>query len=688
MFRSHFLLRAKSVRNSLRGRYSTHKSNDKLAFGGLVLTGAVFLSTSLWATNEYQANCAGVSDVKKYDALSSGPIVSEEKIFIDENEKDFAFIVTGAGTAGCLTAYLLAKWLEERNVAGKVLLLDRGPDFDGRDGPDPMMDAWFTNWGTFGEAHTAYRHDGSEYPVIPTSHNGIGGCGTHDTRISFVMRPEQRKRVAEKMGWTFEQLTLYFQAVLDMIPLLPSIPGEEEYYTKMIESLTNPENPHHLHRLIDNFANNGNSAVLGDRDVYKRAEPVMNTIGQPLLAMYNNELRWTSAYLLRPGNHRPNNLVVVPNAIVDKVVFDEENKRAVGVRFAVGSQQYRANVTSSGGEIALTSGAFGNVGILQRSGIGPKAVLDTLQVPVVGDNPMVGRGIDHPEASIMYEWIKEEKDLPRGGVNGWPLVVFATTQPEEKTKKTLEFMTHFGAGYAEPYTAFPSVLATPNCMQPNLNTGYLATINSTRPNDILLLTHLDQREDWEVIAKGIQQMEKVFAQAQKDNLVGKRLLPPPEVNMNDLQDVTEYVKENHFTVFHWACTTRAGKNPEIAAADEHFRIRKSLSSCLGESTNSCSKKDSKPEVICNLRVGSAASLPELSEANPHLSIGAFSFALAHEMVKSFLNDPTAEPKELKKAEDSLRATNGQLSVRRDGEEYPLLGRVAVEYFAEWKREHD
>lgn len=64
---------------------------------------------------------------------------------------------------------------------------------------------------------------------------------------------------------------------------------------------------------------------------------------------------------------------------------------------------------------------------------------------------------------------------------------------------------------------------------------------------------------------------------------------------------------------------------------------------------------SPSKVVSNLRVGSASVLPELSEANPHMSISAFSFAVAHEMTSAYLKQPleTCLPKELQNASKTL-----------------------------------
>jgi hypothetical protein len=39
---------------------------------------------------------------------------------------DFNTIIIGGGTAGCTTAYILAKWMDESNIPGNVLLIEKG----------------------------------------------------------------------------------------------------------------------------------------------------------------------------------------------------------------------------------------------------------------------------------------------------------------------------------------------------------------------------------------------------------------------------------------------------------------------------------------------------------------------------------------------------------------------------------
>lgn len=95
---------------------------------------------------------------------------------------------------------------------------------------------------------------------------------------------------------------------------------------------------------------------------------------------------------LRPIRARPN-LHVSINTHVTRVLMDAENKRALGVEF------YKDNVLHkvyARREVILSAGAIGSPHLLMLSGIGPRANLEQVGVPVVQDLPGVGRNLqDH-----------------------------------------------------------------------------------------------------------------------------------------------------------------------------------------------------------------------------------------------------------------------------------------------------
>lgn len=342
--------------------------------------------------------------------------------------------------------------------------------------------------------------------------------------------------------------------------------------------------------------------------------------------------------------------------------------------------------------------SFNNISFLSR----PRAVLESAGIKeVYVDNAEVGHGVDHPEIGVLYEWLDKwnlpEGDLPRGGVMGWPLSAFLHFLPEHKDlfpenpqcdAKNDFVMGHFGAGLCEPYTEFPTVVCTPNCPRPDLEAGYRAQITSTNPEQSLRVIHAEQRQDWETMAQGVFAAVRMFDHLQARGVVGKRLEPPFEVSAANSEELVQWIRENHFTVFHWACTCKAGTNGTVA--DAQFRVR----------------NIQQNSTVNNLRVGSAASLPDMPDANPHLSITAFSFALAEELVRTQAtrkNRYFQSPTELRKAETDLNARTASmagvlsrrqlvdqqqlLQVRRAGQEYPNLRNAATRHYEEWLKQH-
>ncbi|KAB0522459.1 GMC family oxidoreductase N-terminal domain-containing protein, partial [Pseudomonas chlororaphis] len=92
------------------------------------------------------------------------------------------------------------------------------------------------------------------------------------------------------------------------------------------------------------------------------------------------------AYLTDPVRSR-RNLHIRPDTLVDKVLFD--GKQATGVQLANGEKLLAD-------EVILCAGTYGSAAILLRSGIGPAADLQGLQIPLVADLPVGQHLVDHP----------------------------------------------------------------------------------------------------------------------------------------------------------------------------------------------------------------------------------------------------------------------------------------------------
>lgn len=113
---------------------------------------------------------------------------------------------------------------------------------------------------------------------------------------------------------------------------------------------------------------------------------------------------------LRPARLRKN-LHVALFAHVTKVIFDETNKRALGVEFIRNGKKQSVYAKR---EVILSAGAISTPQLLMLSGIGPREHLEKFGIKVIHHSPGVGRNlqdhiaagglvfqIDHPVGFVM-----------------------------------------------------------------------------------------------------------------------------------------------------------------------------------------------------------------------------------------------------------------------------------------------
>ena len=107
----------------------------------------------------------------------------------------------------------------------------------------------------------------------------------------------------------------------------------------------------------------------------------------------------TARGYLDQARQRPN-LTIVTHALTDRILFS--GKRATGVAYLLGDNDTPITVNARR-EVLLCSGAIASPQVLQRSGVGPAALLRELDIPLVHDLPGVGQNLqDHLEVYLQY----------------------------------------------------------------------------------------------------------------------------------------------------------------------------------------------------------------------------------------------------------------------------------------------
>ncbi|KAF3067380.1 L-sorbose 1-dehydrogenase [Daldinia childiae] len=107
-----------------------------------------------------------------------------------------------------------------------------------------------------------------------------------------------------------------------------------------------------------------------------------------------------------PAVNRPN-LTLWSSTLVEKILFDKGDRViATGIQYNKGGKS--ENVTARK-EILVTAGAINSPKLLELSGVGDKALLESLGINVVINNPCVGENLqNHPMCYVNFQVLDEE----------------------------------------------------------------------------------------------------------------------------------------------------------------------------------------------------------------------------------------------------------------------------------------
>jgi len=307
----------------------------------------------------------------------------------DVANKEFDFIIIGAGSAGCV----LANRLSEIS-SWNILLIEAGGDPPIEAEVPPLAGTqWKSQYGW--QRHT----EKSQYASL-ASPNGtywpagkeLGGSGA--VNIMLYVRGNQRDydhwRDLGNPGWGWKDVLEYFKKSEDM--RAPELRRDKVYhgrngYLKVDHFGT--VNP--LTDTILDAANEIGYLTLMDENTYQHIGFV-NTVG----TFYDGERQSPAVAFLNPIKDRPN-LTVLKNAMATRV--DIQNNVAVGVIYEVDGVEYRVKATK---EVIVTAGTIGSAQLLQLSGVGPKAVLEKLGITVQADLPVGDNLQDHTVAPLYF----------------------------------------------------------------------------------------------------------------------------------------------------------------------------------------------------------------------------------------------------------------------------------------------
>jgi choline dehydrogenase len=331
------------------------------------------------------------------------------------------------------------------------------------------------------------------------------------------------------------------------------------------------------------------------------------------LATRNHARMGTRERVLETAEKFPDRLRVELDALVTRVILDERN-RANRVEFLKGARLYRAHGqpgTGSGTlsqaqarrEVILCGGAFNTPQLLMLSGIGPRAVLEPLGIPVRVDLPGVGKNLqDRYEVGVInrmnfdrWEVLKgatfgrgdpqyREWAEKREGVyasNGAVLAAILKSKPERPLPDLFCFalLGLFG-GYFPGYSALeitkPNYLTWAILKAHTQNRAGEVVLRSADPLDTPVVNfHYFEEgsdtagEDLQSVVSGIRFVRKLTEKLRERGLIAAEEQPGDALQSD--QELMDYVR-NVAWGHHASCTCAIGPRETGGVLSSDFRV--------------------------------------------------------------------------------------------------------------------
>ncbi|EPJ2808346.1 choline dehydrogenase [Pseudomonas putida] len=298
-------------------------------------------------------------------------------------------------------------------------------------------------------------------------------------------------------------------------------------------------------------------------------------------------VRWSTANAyLRPAMTRPN-LTVITHAMTRRILLD--GKRAVGVEYDHGGQTHKVMCNR---EVLVASGPIGSPHLLQRSGIGPAAVLKSAGIEVRHDLPGVGENLqDHSEIYIQYACkqpvtLNGKMNLLGKAMIGLRWLLF---------KDGLGASNHFEAGgfiRSSKGLRWPDIQFhfLPAAMRydgdkPFKGHGFMVLTGPNKPKSRghvralsadpyqhpqIRFNYLESEEDREGFRRCVRLTREIIAQPAMDRYRGEELAPGPQVQTDE--EIDAFVRANMESTMHPCGSCRMGED-DLAVVDSALRVR-------------------------------------------------------------------------------------------------------------------
>jgi choline dehydrogenase len=517
---------------------------------------------------------------------------------------EFDFVIVGSGSAGSV----MAKRLSD---AGNTILVlefggtDRGPLIQMPSALSYPMSMQLYNWGfeTEPEPHLGGRR-------LATPRGKVMGGSSSINGMVYVRGHAKDFDTWEAMGatgWGYADVLPYFKR-------MEHVEGGQEGWR-------GHDGPMHVKR--GRLKN----------PLYRAFIEAGRQAGYPVSSDYNGQqqegfsefemtvhqgLRWSAANAYLKPAIKNGRIKLVTGAMARRVVLD--GKRAVGVEYDVGGEVFIARARR---EVIVAASTINTPAILQRSGIGPAAVLQDAGIPVVNGLAGVGENLhDHLEVyfqqrCLTADSLNRDLGLFSKGMIGLQWLLFGTGLGATNHFESCAFIrSRAGIEYPDiQYHFLPAAMrydgkAAFSGDGFQVHVGPMRTKSRgfvrIRNNDAkvapkILFNYMSHEDDWAEFRACIRLTREIMKQAAMAAYAGEEI-QPGDGAQTDAQ-IDEFIRQHCESAYHPCGTSKMGSvKDKLAVVDPECRV-------IG---------------IQNLRVVDSSIMPQVTNGNlnaPTLMIG-------------------------------------------------------------------